>query len=356
MNYNKITVYDKLKHLVGFKQPNDTSNYIALKSDLEITDSGLYYNNVHQLLTAENIQLNAPNFNDFARETSVELSDWYENLKKDAILQAVSSVFQSRKDKLLTKDIKVSDNLAFDTNELTTYEKIDSAIDKVGVLIRPVISRNAKITINKIGIRLEGIASDETIKMYFETSTGNVIAESDDIVVSNGFNWISVNKEIYLSEGLENNEIFCYIKLSELSKTPNQISYLSKDNRYLVVYPQSRDANINTQLSYYPFDLELSVGCDFTNMIVNNYTSFEEVIRLQVAVRLLEMMFNSSRDNGMHDRNYDLAKYELEGVDNEMSLRKQLDRAINNTYLDFSMLDSFCLPCAKKRRIRIKAV
>ena len=352
MNYNTTSVYDALKTIVGFKQPTNTSNYIALNSALLTSESGLFVNGIHPLLTAENIQENAPNFLDFASSTaSADLSTWYENTRKDAILQAVINVFNVRKDKALTSDLKLSQNLMVDSNDLQTDKLVTTANNEIGIVLTPTISRNAKLRINKIGLHLKGLSSSEDISLYFRTSTGNVIAQVDNLTVDNGFNWITVNKNIYLSEGEQYNSIFVYIKLSELSKTPQQISYIFENTRYLNSLPYSD----TQQLGYYPFDLDLSIGCDFTNMIINNKDSFAEVIQLQTGLLMLETMLNSMRINSVQSRAEELAKYDLDGADNINSLRTRLMKSIKNTSLDFSTLDKFCLPC-NSRKLRIKSV
>ena len=352
MNYDITQVYNALKTNVGFKQPTDTANYIALDSTLLTSDSGLYANSVHPLLSAETIQQNAPNFLDFASgTTTASLSAWYEDKRKDAILQAVTSVFNVRKDKAFTSDLKLSQNLLVDSNNFDTKSKVSTANDKIGIVLTPYISRNFKLKINRIALNLTGLSGPEDISLYFETSTGNVIDKVDGLTVDNGFNWIDVNKELYLSDGEKYNSIFCYIKLSELSKTPNQISYIFENTKYLNSIPYSD----TTQLGYYPFDLDLSIGCDFTNMIVNNKSNFSEVIQLQLGVNLLEIMLNSMRINSTQSRAEELAKYDLDGADNPNSLRTKLNKSIKNTALDFSTLDKFCLPCAK-RKLTIKTV
>lgn len=357
MFYKLTTVYSALQTKIGFKNPSDSANYSVLDSALLVSDSGEYYNNAHALLTPEIIQENAPNFSDFASATiETDLSAWYTNLEKESIIQAVNAVFDARKDKVSTKDIKVSDSLTIDTNDLTTADLIETTGDYIGVLITPVNSRNAKVTINKIGLKVEGLASPLTISLYYKTTSGDAITATE-FIIDNGFNWVTIDKEIFLADGRNGNEIFCYLKQSELTELPFRIEFVSKDTRYLLTKPQITDTSFEqTDISYYAFDLDVSVACDFTKIIVNNSDAFINVIKLSVGVKLLEVFINSMRDNRTNERAKEMAKYDLDGENNPNSLRNQYFKAVDNCHLDFSNLDKLCLPCSRKRKIKYGVV
>lgn len=62
--YTQTTIIDCLKTLVGFRQ-NDNPDYPTLVNSLLTTDSGLYFQDAHPLLTIENIDQSVRNFDHF---------------------------------------------------------------------------------------------------------------------------------------------------------------------------------------------------------------------------------------------------------------------------------------------------
>ena len=57
-------IQDKLLHLVGWKQNYDLSN-ITLSDNLTQTESGMYFQQIHPLLTLDNLQSIAPDFQNY---------------------------------------------------------------------------------------------------------------------------------------------------------------------------------------------------------------------------------------------------------------------------------------------------
>jgi hypothetical protein len=98
-------------------------------------------------------------------------------------------------------------------------------------------------------------------------------------------------------------------------------------------------------------NFEVSVYCDFTDLIVSWKDSFASMIRKAVAVHFLEIfMSNPNTRTNKRERNLtvDRIRYELDGDDFNKGLRKRLESEIKMMSFDRTGVDKFCLPCQKR--------
>ena len=55
-------IQDNFLHLIGWRQSYDVSDGTRLSENITTTESGLYYQDMHPLLTLQNLQSIAPDF------------------------------------------------------------------------------------------------------------------------------------------------------------------------------------------------------------------------------------------------------------------------------------------------------
>jgi hypothetical protein len=108
------------------------------------------------------------------------------------------------------------------------------------------------------------------------------------------------------------------------------------------------DINKNqyTYTRNYGLNLDISVRCDVTDIFCQERDMFADAIIKQVAVDLLSIIANSTRNNAISKETQQLALYELNKPDNRKeSALYRLDEAIKAISFDFSELNEVCLPC-----------
>ena len=108
----------------------------------------------------------------------------------------------------------------------------------------------------------------------------------------------------------------------------------------------------NVSSSDFGINLEISVGCDLTDFIIQQRQLFQDVIAKQVAVDMLrEFAYNSNVRTNRHSINASRIDiiYELDGDASSMKqsgLNHQLDVAFKALRLNTNGIDRVCLPCA----------
>ena len=122
-----------------------------------------------------------------------------------------------------------------------------------------------------------------------------------------------------------------------------------------------QDRMVYTYNSNYGINLEVSVGCDITDFIIEQRVLFRDVIAKQVAVDMLrEFAYNSNvrtNRNSVNVSRMDVL-YELDG--DSASLKKsglgyQLEMAFKAIRVSLSGIDRICLPC-KNNGVRYRTV
>ena len=109
--------------------------------------------------------------------------------------------------------------------------------------------------------------------------------------------------------------------------------------------------NLYNYASNYGLNLEVSVDCDITEILVQNASAFDEVLGLQIVVDWLsEFMYNANartNRNIMNASKTDII-LALEGDKSQLStqiLMTRLDRAYKSINVAFDNMDRVCMAC-----------
>ena len=184
-------IQDKMLHLVGWKQSYDLSD-IMLSSNLTQTESGMYFQQIHPLLTLDNLRSIAPDFQnynwqvhdvnkayksgevvrvddslykaiqDVPAETDIldseywsetnPFSEWLEEKTKASIVKLVNKFINMKLADKATKSL-IENKILFDgTGRLTN--KIENRNKLVGFEIDTVRSKGVTVKIDKIGLQM----------------------------------------------------------------------------------------------------------------------------------------------------------------------------------------------------------
>ena len=184
-------IQDKMLHLVGWKQSYDLSD-IMLSSNITQTESGMYFQQIHPLLTLDNLRSIAPDFQNYnwqvhdvnkaykygevvrvddslykalqnvPAETDIldtdywsetnPFSEWLEEKTKASIVKLVNKFINTKLADKTTKSL-IENKILFDgTGRLTN--KIENRNKLVGFEIDTVRSKGVTVKIDKIGLQM----------------------------------------------------------------------------------------------------------------------------------------------------------------------------------------------------------
>lgn len=432
--------------LVGWEQNYDTSD-LRISENLTKSESGLYFQGAHPLLTLRNLSCIAPDFENTvypvydsgvpyrkgnivqyngvlykALQSAVGLqpdteplhwadtspfSEWLEAKTKASILKAVMR-FCNEKLVKGTHNALCENRTLFDTTSRIA-DVVKNRSNLVGFEIVPIRAKGVVTKINKIGLHF---TEPGTYTLYLMQSGSNTPVKTLRVTKTkrNTAEWFSFD-DLYLPyEGPDietgGSWYLCYLQdeLPENSQAIRKDKDWSKApcsscsrhdaiawqawSKYLEIHPfyvnselvpedsafesgddagKGRillwdvDKNQYDYSSNYGLNLEVTVQCDITDILVAQRRIFQDVIMKQVAVDMLrELAYNANvrtNRNTVNVAKIDIL-YELDGDSASMKksgLAYQLDLAFKAVELDTSGISRICLPC-KNNGLKFKTI
>lgn len=227
-------IQDKLLHLVGWQQGYNTAD-IELSSDLTKSDSGMYFQQIHPLLTLDNLQSIAPDFKNityqaysskisYLKGTVVQngdilykskrdvpantdisnseywirtnpFSEWLEDKTKASIVKLVNKFINVKLVDKASKSLIENKTLFDGTGRLTNT--ITNRGNFVGFEIDTVRSKGVTVKIEKIGLQFK---KQGLYKIYILHSSNEVpiYIETFKKIRINAIEWFTPSKEILL--------------------------------------------------------------------------------------------------------------------------------------------------------------
>lgn len=451
-----IDIQEKLLHLIGWEQNYDTTDF-KIAEELTTSESGIYFQQIHPLLTLQNLASMAPDFksvihpyysadvsyfkgnivshesklykctkqslgnepsatSEYWAETN-PFSEWLEGKTKAGIQKAITRYCNEKAAHGAFKPLCENRTLFDGTGRLADVVKNRNCI--VGFEIIPIRAKGVTTKINKIGLQF---TEPGNYKLYLMHSSSDTPVKVINLTktTKNGVQWFQVD-DLYLPYQTEFTDAggswyLCY-KQSELpsgsqaikkdkdwSKEPcsscsrNELIAWKAWSKYLEVHPFRIDeasvgavgkltnsSNISNETSIvndrvddsmimwdiernmytydnnYGLNLEVSVGCDISDFIIEQRFLFQDVIAKQVAIDLLrEFAFNANVRTNRHSINASRVDilYEIDGDSSSLKksgLSHQLDLAFKAIDLSTQGIDRVCLPC-KNNGIKYKTI
>lgn len=440
-------IQEKLLHIIGWEQNYDTSD-LRISDALTVSESGLYFQQIHPLLTLQNLSCIAPDFKnviyaeynseaeyrkgqvikyddrlykalqvalgkqpDIESEYWVEtnpFSEWLEAKTKASIQKAISRFCDERAAQGAYKLLCENRTLFDGTGRLVDVVKNKKNL--VGFEIIPVRSKGVTTKINKIGLQFTE-PGEYTLYLMHSSMDAPVKVIKLNKIRKNSVEWFSFD-DIYLPYQSEDNDAggswyLCYFQ----SELPEGSQAIRKDkdwskgpcglcsrrellawmawSKYIEVHPFfvneelvsavnfSDDFNDdfakqpihlwdigNNQYTYdnnYGLNLEITVGCDITDFIIEQKMLFKDIIGKQVAIDLLkEFAYNANVRTNRHSINASKLDilYEIDGDSSSMKksgLSYQLDLAFKAVNFSVQGIDRVCLPC-KNNGIKYRSI
>lgn len=433
-------IQDNLLGLVGWKQTDDANPDLLLSSNLLGSESGLYYQQAHPLLTLNNMASIAPDFSDYTKpeydeattylkdqivkvSTTVDetttvqyfkaienvptnmkpgvaegwpnywietspFSEWLEDKTRSTIYKAIYRYLNEKQNKGTYKNL-LEDRILFDVTTRIS-DKITNTESLVGFEILPARAKGVTIKINKIGLHF---STPGTYKVYVMHSSKQmpVYTLTFTKTQANTCEWFKTDS-LYLpyiesEDGtVAGSWYICYLQ-SELPvqsqainrsydwsgmtcRTCNRRDYEAylAWSKYMEINPfrvNSNDLSVEDEslalwdaedMQYFAdktwgLNLDVTVGCDLTDFIVDQRWLFQDVLMKQMAVDALrEFVYNPNVRTNRHSVNAGRTEilYEIDGDSSSMresGLAYELKQAFDAVKLATSGINRVCLPC-----------
>lgn len=227
-------IQDKMLHLVGWKQSYDLSD-IMLSSNLTQTESGMYFQQIHPLLTLDNLRSIAPDFQnynwqvhdttkayksgevvrvddslykaiqDVPAETDIldadywietnPFSEWLEEKTKASIVKLINKFINMKLADKATKSL-IENKILFDgTGRL--INKIENRNRLVGFEIDTVRSKGVTVKIDKIGLQMTEPGS-YTLYIFHSSNPEPIYTLTFEKTKANNLEWFKPKEDILL--------------------------------------------------------------------------------------------------------------------------------------------------------------
>lgn len=333
-------IQDKMLHLVGWKQSYDLSD-IMLSSNLTQTESGMYFQQIHPLLTLDNLRSIAPDFQNFnwqvhdankayksgevvrvddslykaiqdvPAETDIldseywsetnPFSEWLEEKTKASIVKLVNKFINMKLADKATKSL-IENKILFDgTGRLTN--KIENRNRLVGFEIDTVRSKGVTVKIDKIGLQMTEPGS-YTLYIFHSSNPEPIYTLTFEKTKANSLEWFKPKDDILLPYESANTDAggswYLVYKQSELPENAQAI-YKDRDwstgpckacsrseflayqawSRYIEVHPFyiSEDEEFNPETMNFTYDKNYGI-----NLEVSAYCDLTDFIIKQRAM------------------------------------------------------------------------
>ena len=333
-------IQDKMLHLVGWKQSYDLSD-IMLSSNLTQTESGMYFQQIHPLLTLDNLRSIAPDFQNYnwqvhdvnkaykygevvrvddslykalqnvPAETDIldtdywsetnPFSEWLEEKTKASIVKLVNKFINTKLADKATKSL-IENKILFDgTGRLTN--KIENRNKLVGFEIDTVRSKGVTVKIDKIGLQMTEPGS-YTLYIFHSSNPEPIYTLTFEKTKANSLEWFKPKEDILLPYESANTDAggswYLVYKQSELPENAQAI-YKDRDwstgpckacsrneflayqawSRYIEVHPFyiSEDEEFDPEIMNFTYDKNYGI-----NLEVSAYCDLTDFIISQRAM------------------------------------------------------------------------
>lgn len=333
-------IQDKMLHLVGWKQSYDLSD-IMLSSNLTQTESGMYFQQIHPLLTLDSLRSIAPDFQnynwqvhdankayksgevvrvddslykaiqDVPAETDIldvdywaetnPFSEWLEEKTKASIVKLINKFINMKLAGKATKSL-IENKILFDgTGRLTN--KIENRNRLVGFEIDTVRSKGVTVKIDKIGLQMTEPGS-YTLYILHSSNPEPIYTLTFEKTKANSLEWFKPKDDILLPYESANTDAggswYLVYKQSELPENAQAV-YKDRDwstgpckacsrseflayqawSRYIEVHPFyiSEDEEFDPEIMNFTYDKNYGI-----NLEVSAYCDLTDFIIKQRAM------------------------------------------------------------------------
>lgn len=386
--YRAEIIKEKFLNLLGWRHHHSPVEY-TIKDELTKSETGQYYQDIHPLLTLDNIRSIAP---DFVAQNFDELfSDWLKIKTQASILKAVESFYSEKLADKTINNLLESKVLFEGAGRMTDVVRPTNSL--AGFELIPIRAEGVTLKIEKIGLQFN---QNGNFTLYvFHSSNPEPIKKIEvEYTKNGGIQWLE-QSDLYLPYMSESTDaggswFICYNqkelqegmkaieKNRDWSKEPcrscSRVDYTNWQawSKYLEVHPFKVPAtdevkmwnisdNLYTYTTNYGLNLQVTMECDLTDILVTQRRAFQNVIGLQLAAdmirefaynpnfRINRMQQNFSRNELLYELDGDSQGYKKSGI------LHRLEKAMEALSVDTTGINRICLPC-KNEGIRYRTI
>ena len=366
--------------MIGWRQHYD-ANQFQIDAGLTNSESGIYYQDLHPMVTLENVRAVSPNFN-----TSAEFDTWLEEKTKASILKAIRTFWDTKMSEKTANSILENKTIFDGTGRIS--DLVENQSNLVGFEINVNRSKGVTTKINKVGLQFKGTG---VVKLYImHSSRPDPIKEiTATRTRDGGMEWFDLTGAylpyesadidsggsyylVYDQTEVEANGMQAIKKNRDWSKSPcnscnsSEINSYRVWSRYLEVHPfkVSKENgpvvlwdiqdNVYTYETNYGINLQLTIECDVTDIILQQKRSFQNIVGLQVAMDMMrEFAYNPQFNIDRQSTNFSKQDilYEIDGDSQsykKSGIKFEFDKALKSIMLDTTNMSRVCFPCGKK--------
>lgn len=384
--YTLTTVIACLAPLLGFRQaPAGTADTPQLLEQLLIAPGVVAMQDVHPLLTLRNIFLSAPELptDTPGDEPGAQFSAYLDQTRRASVGKVLAAFAARKKLSGAGKTVLAETKLTGQSGAYT--RKVIKQGRFVGLALRGTAASDVLVSIAGLGTQFTERNPNFRLYLYHSSNPTEPVAHYDvartDRVY---FEWTPLAIALpaapsgpgeyrlgYFEDDLVGQAVDLDHDFSTRPPTCCSSDYVLFDQYapYVQVRGFTAAAEAGTDVlpgdgkptyvtsSNFGLNLQLSAVCDLSAYFCRYKAVFVECLQLQLAVDLLRLMANSTRNNGVKSEVQTLALVELnDRPNNQVGLLSQLATALAALDVDLSGVSSTCLPCKKTPGYRVGAV
>lgn len=381
--YKPTIVQTCMNSLLGWRNSSDSTVTQITDSTLLDTNSGLFFNDFHPLITSGNI------------ENSILETDNLETYLRLKVNQGISKVLAKlsirKKEMASTKTLLNSSAMFDQAGRMNNTIVSESRFTGFEITLKE--SYGVEVIIDKLGLQFTAPQTALNIYVYHTSQNSPIQTISATTSSTNSFEWLTLSVPInlkYLSDsydtgghfylgyyendvtgqaikkdfdwnigacgGCSGNKIvkIWNTRLNFLRVRPMYVANSNLNGTNIFDYQDSTYTNDNN----YGMNFKTTIVCDLSLYFCEQKLLFADAIGKQVAVDVLNDIKHSSRANRVTEVNRNMIIRDLEGdkATNELGLNIALEKSINSLDFDFSKIDSPCVPCSNPSGVRTRSI
>ena len=358
--FNHTTVVNCLANLIGFA-PHTKTDYPAMSDGLKISESGISVQQLHPLLTIENLY-------NCSQDLGNDFLTYLGKRRETAIIKLLNNLYVSK---------QLNENSRELLTEVRMYEGVGNFSDTIVKQGRFVgyrienIQQDLSLLIRHCGLQLDSENPD--FELYIYAANGcepTTIEIAHDKPIS--FSWYNFDAKIlvagtdYLIGYYESDLVGQAIKKEQhLTKEPQcstceatNLKLFKKWGQFISIRPfyvnaddlkvdktkWEESAEIYVDGNNWGLNLAISIMCDVSGLFCRNRELFIDSLGKQIVVEFLQDMLFSTRDNQLKQKLFQSALYAMGDKDNP-GAKAELATAIKALNFSTSDMNTICLPC-----------
>lgn len=379
--YDIQTIKTGLLGLIGYRQNIDPTG--TQLSEMTTSESGLFYNNAHPLLTFGNLLSIAPQF-DLLAATTATFTDWLKERTEQGIIQALNFWLENKVKKNTARNLLTRSTLFETTGNFV--DLIDVKDYRVGFEIIPLRSNGVVQRITQVGLQF---TQNQTIPIkLFQSGKLEPIFSFDFVYTGGGsVQWFDLSTldaiwsmkggaSYYLSYDLNTivgnpiNGVYDYALGLDSSRFGRLDLFTF--NRFFGVHGYKTSESFvalgdltKNQYDYstnYGVNLKFDARTDYTDFILEQKSLFTTAIQKQVAINLIQELGNNSNARANRNEgnvNWEKVQFALRGdtqtTRKQFGLYAEFYQAIDAIQFDTTGIDNAILP-VKRRGTRFTTI